>query len=63
MTIYPPQAVREKLGDVLAWSAHARWWGTPIPEFGGETPAQVWRRGEYKRVYDLVESYLSPAFA
>lgn len=63
MTIWPPRAVREKLGEVLAWSAHAQWWATPIPEFGGATPGEVWRRGECMRVFTLVESYQVESFA
>lgn len=57
MTTYPPAAVREILGEILAWSAHAQWWITPIPELGGETPQACWRRGECLRVFDLVEAY------
>lgn len=57
MTIWPPQPVREILGRILVWSAHAQWWSTPVPELGGESPAAVWRRGECLRVFDLVESY------
>lgn len=54
--------ILSNLAKVLDRAATRQWLEVSIPDLGGETPADYFRRGRLQQLVQLTESYLDPSF-